>query len=332
MVCVPGKTVAEMRTQKDIMSAWGCYTPPLVSVCCITYNHELYICEAIDSFLMQETDFPFEILVHDDASTDGTTEIILNYAKRYPDIIKPIIQTENQYTKGGLIAPRFLFPKAKGKYIALCEGDDYWTDKCKLQKQVSFLDRNPEYVITYTDSQPFDESGELDIDFGGSRRDLSPDELIRCTPLYTLTTCFRNVIKEIPHDLVPAKYGDRVTWSLLGAYGRGKYLSDIQPSVYRVHNDGVHSKKSKQHELEMLLITYNALFAYYTRIGDIKNASYFHEASFKLSHVIIGWKRHFALIVEALVSVPISQLLSALKLSNLGSYSGKASDLERRDK
>jgi len=324
--------ISEIRTPKNISSAWGCHSVPVVSICCITYNHESYICEALDSFLMQETTFPFEILVHDDASTDGTAQIILDYAEKYPHIIKPVIQTENQYSRGGLIALRFLFPKSKGKYIALCEGDDYWRDKNKLQKQVSFLENNPEYVITYADSQPFDEDGDLAIDFGGSRRDLSSDDLIRCTPLHTLTTCFRNVIKEVPSDLVSARYGDRVTWSLLGAYGRGKYLSEVLPSAYRVHDGGVHSKKSRQHELEMLLITYNALFAYYTRIGDIKNANYFHEASFKLSHVVIGWKRHIALFIKTLASMSPRQFLSALKLSSLGTYSGKAARLKQYDK
>ena len=87
---------------------------------------------------MQKTDFPFEILIHDDASTDGTADIIREYEAKYPDIIKPIYQTENQYSKGIKVSQVYQFPRAKGKYIALCEGDDYWTDPYKLQKQVDF--------------------------------------------------------------------------------------------------------------------------------------------------------------------------------------------------
>jgi len=305
----------ENKSQEEIMCNWRDYSLPLASICCLTYNHKQYIRESIDSLLMQETNFPFEILIHDDASVDGTTDIVLDYAERYPDIIKPIIQIENQYAKGGLINPRFVFPKAKGKYIALCEGDDYWTDKEKLQKQVSFLEDNSDYVITYTDCQPFDEHGDLKVNFGGSTRDLEPDELIKSTPIYTLTTCFRNVIREIPLDLLSARYGDLVIWSLLGAYGRGKYLADIRPAAYRVHNGGVHSTKTRQQQIEMLLITYNALFAYYLRIKDVNNANYFHEASFKLSHSVIGWKRHVTLIVRALTLRPLRQFLSMLKLS-----------------
>jgi len=100
---------------------------------------------------MQKTDFAFEILIHDDASTDGTADIIREYEKKYPDLIKPIYQVENQYSKGGGISIRFNFPRAEGKYIALCEGDDYWIDPFKLQKQVDFLEANPEYGLCYTD-------------------------------------------------------------------------------------------------------------------------------------------------------------------------------------
>lgn len=293
-----GILVTAKKTQDEILSNWSDHSSPLLSICCITYNHEKYINEAIDSFLMQETDFPFEILIHDDASTDNTTEIIRSYAKKYPHIINLIIQKENQYMKCGLINPRFVFPKTRGKYIALCEGDDYWTDDTKLQKQVGFLERNPEYVITYTDCQSFDESGNLDVDFGGSTRDLEAEELIRSTSIHTLTTCFRNVIEEISEDLLSARYGDLIMWSLLGVYGKGKYLANIKPAAYRIHDGGVHSKKTRKQQDEMALITSNALFSYHSRRGDIDTARYFLNKSFRLSRKIIGWKGVFALVYQ----------------------------------
>jgi len=107
---------------------------PIVSICCITYNHEKYIRDAIEGFLMQKTLFPIEILIHGDASTDKTADIIKEYEVKYPDIIKPIYQTENQFSKGVSISATYQFPRARGKYIAICEGDDYWTDPHKLQK------------------------------------------------------------------------------------------------------------------------------------------------------------------------------------------------------
>src|SRR5690606_7564710 len=121
---------------------------PLVSISCITYNHAPYIRQCLDGLVMQQCNFTFEVLIHDDASTDDTQEIIKEYQKKYPEIIKPIFQDENQYSIGIRgIMPRFNYPRAQGKYIALCEGDDYWTDPLKLQKQVDFLEANPEYSL-----------------------------------------------------------------------------------------------------------------------------------------------------------------------------------------
>ena len=118
-----------------------------VSICCQTYNHVNYIEECLNGFLMQKTNFKFEILLRDDASTDGTTEIVKKYSDKYPDIINPLIYNENQYQKG--ISPfRDNVRRAKGKYIAICEGDDYWTDENKLQKQVDFLEANVDYTFS----------------------------------------------------------------------------------------------------------------------------------------------------------------------------------------
>ncbi|MBE7003021.1 MAG: glycosyltransferase [Ruminococcaceae bacterium] len=118
--------------------------PIMVSVVCNTYNHGPYIAEALDGFVMQETNFPFEVLVHDDASTDNTADIIREYEKKYPEIIKPYYETENQYSKRDGSISRIQFGRAKGKYIALCEGDDYWTDPQKLQKQYEAMEKYPE--------------------------------------------------------------------------------------------------------------------------------------------------------------------------------------------
>lgn len=122
---------------------------PLVSICCITYNHEKYIRDAIEGFLMQETPFPFEIIIHDDASTDMTATIIREYEKKFPELIKPIYQIENQYSKRRNAPLSASFKKAKGKYIALCEGDDYWTDPLKLQKQIMGMKKHPECYISF---------------------------------------------------------------------------------------------------------------------------------------------------------------------------------------
>lgn len=118
-----------------------------VSIVCNTYNHEDYIRSALEGFVMQKTTFPFEVLINDDASTDNTANIIREYEKKYPELIKPIYQIENQYSKGVNITKTFHLPRLKGKYVALCEGDDYWTDQEKLQKQYDAMEAHPELDI-----------------------------------------------------------------------------------------------------------------------------------------------------------------------------------------
>ena len=116
----------------------------MVSIICNAYNHEKYIRDALDGFVMQKTNFVYEILVHDDASTDTTADIIREYEAKYPELIKPIYQTENQYSKEEGLVGKIQRARALGKYIAICEGDDFWTDPLKLQKQVDALEAHPE--------------------------------------------------------------------------------------------------------------------------------------------------------------------------------------------
>jgi glycosyltransferase involved in cell wall biosynthesis len=123
----------------------------LVSISCLVYNQVKFVRQTLDGFVSQKTNFRFEVLVNDDCSTDGTTDIIREYEKNYPDIIKPIYHKENQYSKGIPVSYSNNFNRVKGKYIALCEGDDYWIDPYKLQSQVDFLEANPDYSLTYTD-------------------------------------------------------------------------------------------------------------------------------------------------------------------------------------
>lgn len=124
---------------------------PKVIVWCLTYNQKDFIHDALDGFVMQKTSFPFEVVVHDDASTDGTTDIVVDYAQKFPDIITPMVEQENQWQKGGLkhIIGIMNDKHRRAQYIAFCEGDDYWTDPQKLQRQVDFLDSHPDYSMCF---------------------------------------------------------------------------------------------------------------------------------------------------------------------------------------
>ena len=137
-----------LRLEKEIMRNWKVETP-VVSVCCMTYNHEKYIEDALEGFLIQETNFPYEVIIHDDASTDNTANIIREYEKAYPHIIKPIYQKENQYSRGVYISINFIYPQAKGQYISYCEGDDFWIDKNKLQTQIEAMQKYPDIDISF---------------------------------------------------------------------------------------------------------------------------------------------------------------------------------------
>lgn len=142
--------IKNLRSEKEILDSWnGNNDEIMVSICCLAYNHEEFIKDALNSFLIQETTFPFEILIHDDASTDNTASIIQSYVDVYPNIIKPIFQSENKYSKGVNVSLDYLYLASKGKYIAICEGDDYWCDKQKLAKQVDFLNTNSDYIACY---------------------------------------------------------------------------------------------------------------------------------------------------------------------------------------
>lgn len=188
----------KLRTEKEIIQSWNTdYFSPLVSIHCTAYNHEAFIKKAIEGFLIQETDFPIEILIHDDASTDKTPEVIRFFQKKYPEIIKPIYQNENQYSKGiGIIGVTNL-SRAKGKYTAVCEGDDYWITKDKLQTQVNFLESNPEYGMVSTDMFCIDEKGHLIPEhiFRVPGTKLGPElsffDLLDSNKIYTLTTCIK---------------------------------------------------------------------------------------------------------------------------------------------
>ncbi|UQW72368.1 glycosyltransferase family 2 protein [Pseudomonas avellanae] len=254
-----------------------CQTPPLLSIVCPAYNQEAFVAQALDGFLSQQTRFSYEILINDDASTDGTARIIAQYAERHPTIIRAFYQQVNQYSQGLPCVPD-LFAKARGRYIAYCEADDYWTDPRKLQLQVDFLESHPDYVITYHDAVAFDENGEYGVQLQGHlRADATALELQQARRLSTLTTCFRNVFSTMPPELNirVAPLNDMCWWSLLGAHGKGKFMADIKPAAYRLHAGGVFSMRSDKRKLHMNLQTCSSLANYYNLQGNQTLYEYF---------------------------------------------------------
>ena len=215
----------------------------LVSICCLTYNHGQYIRQCLDGFMMQKTTFPFEVLIHDDASTDRTADIIHEYEAKYPDIIKPIYQKENQYSKGVRISPTFQYPRAKGKYIALCEGDDYWIDPYKLQKQVDFLEDHSEYSMCFHNAMVHWENGQfLDAPFAKlENRDYAGEEIYENWIVPTASVVFRKsslTSKYEERRKNPAViFGDIILFLSLAEEGKVHAFKEMM-SVYRRQEGG----------------------------------------------------------------------------------------------
>ena len=205
----------------------------LVSVSCITYNHARYIRQCLEGFVIQKTTFPFEILIHDDASTDGTADIIREYENRYPHLFKPIYQIENQYSKGVRISATYNFSRAKGKYIAMCEGDDYWTDPLKLQKQVDFLEANPEYSMCFHRVKVLSENGGGEAIYSHlQEKTYSAHEILKKWTVPTASVMYRRqYLLDMPVDS-NFIYGDIVCFLTMASKGKLYCMRD-EMAVYR---------------------------------------------------------------------------------------------------
>lgn len=209
---------------------------PKVSISCLAFNHEPFIRKALDGFVMQETDFEFEVLIHDDASTDNTAEIIREYEKEFPHIIKPVYQTENQWKKGNRGSSVHNFPRASGEYIALCEGDDYWTDPKKLQRQVDFLDNHEEYALVAENGLVLNSELNTQHNFNSiGESDIDVEELLRTRQFPTASVMFRR--KYLDTNFNQLKHtGDVILWCYLATKGKIKYF----PNVSSVYSKGLH--------------------------------------------------------------------------------------------
>lgn len=214
---------------------------PLISVCIITYNHEKYIRQCLEGVVMQKTSFPFEVVIGEDCSTDNTRHIVAEFESRYPDIIKPVYHATN--VGGARNGYEFCYPRLTGKYVAICEGDDYWTDHTKLQRQVDFLEQHPEYVMCFHRVQSVDENDTL-LDGQQALNSIAtynPRDIFHIS-IPTLSVVFRKCFDAIPPEMFKAKSGDTFLFGLLSGYGKAADLGFVG-ARYRKHSGGVYSPK-----------------------------------------------------------------------------------------
>ena len=219
---------------------------PLVTIKCMVYNHEPYLRQCLDGFVMQKTTFPFEAIVHDDASTDGSAAIIREYAEKYPDIIKPIYETENQFRKGTIQRIMSAATHPNTKYIATCEGDDCWIDPEKLQIQVDFLESHPDYTMCFHQAKTV-------IGNTGKETDRPPAQNFRSVESrdYDSTELFQkwmvptaSIVQRRKCLYVRYKYLNRTPYEDIYIVLRCAELGKVRGigrmmSVYRVHPNGL---------------------------------------------------------------------------------------------
>lgn len=252
---------------------------PVVSVVCAAFNHVDFIEEAIKGFIAQKTDFPFEVIIHDDASTDGTQEVIKRFADQYPELIRPIYQKENQYSQNKKPLDICL-PLTKGRYVAICEGDDYWTDSNKLQMQFNYMEQHPDCVVTHHNAFVFDNETLVRESKLPQHciRSYKSDELLKndCFVL-TLSMMFRKKFDKFPKEKGNVGNGDNFLISMLGLYGDSAYLEGVKPAAYRLHADSTWSSKTPIEKQKMLANSMKWISIYHEKRGRKAIANYYSE-------------------------------------------------------
>lgn len=244
----------------------------MVTIRCLVYNHEPYLRQCLDGFVMQKANFRFEAIVHDDASTDGSADIIREYAEKYPDIIKPILETENQYSKKDGSLTRIMNAHTHGKYVAMCEGDDYWTDPLKLQKQVDFMESNPDYFLCGTNGiVKYEGIERRDKKFNDIviSKELLPQDIIGHWVLPTASLLFRREIYiDYPEWTRKVYSGDQILILLSMNKGRIYAFSDVC-CIYRRDVDNkssvsmnVRRTRSRAYVISQHIILYNEFNKY----------------------------------------------------------------------
>lgn len=240
--------------------------PPLLTIRCRTFNHVNFIRKCLDGFVMQQTTFPFVAIVHDDASTDGTADIVREYAEKYPDIIKPILQTENQYSKKDGSIGHILNAHTRGKYVALCEGDDYWTDPQKLQKQVDFMETHPEYSLVCSNATILSNGRELDWKRYDKSCDVPMKDVIvkRGSWIYTASMLYRSeLMNDYPDYARECHVGDYPLSIHLALRGKVYFIAE-KMVTYRFMTQGSWSSSTKVNEayFDVLLSEFRMLQGY----------------------------------------------------------------------
>lgn len=286
-----------------------------VSIGCTVYNHEKYLRDALDGFIKQKTSFDYEVIVHDDASTDSSAEIIREYASKYPNIVKPIYQKENQYSKGILITNTYVIPAMQGEYLAHCEGDDYWTDENKLQKQVDFLDAHQEYCACMHNVIKRDMWHETctEMYHWGADRDLTFADTVQGICHISALVYRRSVRNNLPSYMNKQwGFGDYSLFMYLSTIGKIRYI-DKAMAVYRYGVEGSYTARTSASVNSVLKIydSCNRLLAEVDHETKGKYSSCIHTQILKNQYSMAELKNDF----KALRMVPLKSIYDTKPLN-----------------
>lgn len=250
---------------------------PVISICVQTYQHSAFINDCLEGILSQKTDYPYEILLGEDGSTDGTREICIDYARRHPDIIRLFLHDrKNVIYINGRPTGRYNFlhnlNRASGKYIAICEGDDYWTDNFKLQKQVSFLESNPDYSICFH-AVDILRNNKIVEDYLTVEKKINTDifELAKGNYIHTPSVLYRNCLPQpLPDFIKMTPVGDYPVHMLVAEHGKIRYFPE-KMAMYRVHDGGIYSTRHYYEKLYGFLAVLKPLIAYFENNTEVRN-------------------------------------------------------------
>lgn len=247
---------------------------PLLSVVTITYNHEPYIAKCIEGVLMQKVNFPIEFIIAEDCSTDGTRAICEDYARRFPDVIRLVLSEKNV---GALPNERRALGMARGRYVALCEGDDYWTDECKLQKQVDFLESNPDYTICFHNRMVeksgkvfFENALERFVAPDGLGFDLTPELFYNNWITYPFSMVFRRESFSLGWYDEYDYFRDSHMILLMLLQGKG-YIFSFVGGVRTVHDDSMFHTMAPCQSARMDMLVYEELYRHNRNTSEGKN-------------------------------------------------------------
>lgn len=239
----------------------------ILTAYCLAYNHEKYIGKTLEGFVNQRTSYRYKVIVHDDASTDGTAAIIKEYADKYPETIVPVFQKENQYSRHVNIFESFIKPLLEGKYIAACEGDDYWCDPEKLQRQIDFMESHPDFSACVHNTEKITEDGSPTGKFYNKSQvdhELPADETIRYSShfIHLNSVVYRREYRENkPAEFSMPKVGDSPLIIYLATVGRIWYMAPVM-SKYRVFSSGSWTKAMNENKNLKIEHSKNAALVY----------------------------------------------------------------------